>query len=105
MQDDWRTISGVGKRIAQDLRDLGYPSVASLRGEDPQAMFARMQTLRGVKQDRCLLYVFRLAVYVAENGVENCEPETLKWWDWSDGAPGKTKAETPPITAGGQTKR
>jgi len=32
--------------------------------------------------DRCVLYVYRLAVYFAEN--ETHEPEKLKWWNWKD---------------------
>ncbi|NMB56563.1 pathogenicity locus, partial [Candidatus Beckwithbacteria bacterium] len=32
-------------------------------------------------QDRCLLYVFRCAVYYAKGGRD---PEKLKWWNWKD---------------------
>lgn len=31
--------------------------------------------------DRCVLYVYRLAVYFAEGGRE---PEKIKWWNWKD---------------------
>jgi hypothetical protein len=31
--------------------------------------------------DRCMLYVFRCAVYYAEGGRE---PEKLRWWNWKD---------------------
>jgi hypothetical protein len=33
-------------------------------------------------QNRCLPYVFREAVYIAEN--KNPDPEKLKWWKWKD---------------------
>jgi hypothetical protein len=32
--------------------------------------------------DRCLLYVFRCAVYFAEH--TRHDPELLKWWNWKD---------------------
>lgn len=35
-ESDLQTIPGVGKNIAQDLIDLGYPTVESLRGQDPE---------------------------------------------------------------------
>ncbi|MBP7847311.1 MAG: hypothetical protein KAZ94_04200, partial [Burkholderiales bacterium] len=36
----------------------------------------------GVIQDRCLLYVFRCAVYFAQT--TQPQPELLKWWNWKD---------------------
>jgi hypothetical protein len=33
-------------------------------------------------QDRCLLYVFRGAVYFAETDEDKREREKLKWWNW-----------------------
>ena len=35
-------------------------------------------------QDRCLLYVFRAAVYLAETYDADKEPELLKWWNRID---------------------
>jgi hypothetical protein len=32
--------------------------------------------------DRCVLYVFRCAVYYANNKTH--DPELLKWWNWKD---------------------
>jgi hypothetical protein len=37
---------------------------------------------KGFQDDRCVLYVFRCAVYFAEH--EQHEPEKLKWWYWKD---------------------
>ena len=78
---DLRRIPGVGKSIAQDLLDLGFQSVEDLRGHDPQEMYERFCEMQGVRIDRCLLYVFRCAVYYASN--EQHDPELLKWWNWS----------------------
>lgn len=75
-------IPGVGKSIAQDLVKLGIHSVADLKGADPQALYQKLCDLEGVKLDRCLLYVFRCAVYYASNTVH--DPELLKWWHWKD---------------------
>jgi len=35
-------------------------------------------------QDRCLLYVFRCAVYYASTSPELYDIEKLKWWNWKD---------------------
>ena len=77
-----QTIPGVGPSIARDLTDLGYTSVSGLRGEDPESMYQRLCELRGTHIDRCVLYVFRCAVYFAGNTGHN--PELLKWWNWKD---------------------
>lgn len=39
--------------------------------------------MRGEPQDRCLLYVFRCAVYYASRAKH--DPEVLKWWNWRVG--------------------
>lgn len=79
-RDDLQTIPGVGPSISQDLRELGYGSVAELRGQDPQEMYERLRLRRGHDIDRCVLYVFRCAVYFAET--EEPQPHLLKWWRW-----------------------
>ena len=80
--DDLQTIPGVGPSISQDLRDLGYGSVAALRDQDPQEMYERLCLRQGQDVDRCVLYVFRCAVYFADTGEP--EPDLLKWWNWKD---------------------
>jgi hypothetical protein len=77
-----RTIPGVGPSIARDLIDLGYTRVAEIKGADPESMYQRLCELRGMHIDRCVLYVFRCAVYFA--GCREPEPELLKWWNWKD---------------------
>jgi len=80
--DDLQTIPGIGPRMAQDLRDLGYFTVDELKGQDPELMYKRLCLIHGMHIDRCVLYVFRCAVYFASE--EDPEPELLKWWNWKD---------------------
>jgi hypothetical protein len=80
--DPLRIIPGIGPSLAQDLRDLGYGEVEALRGEDPEEMYVRLIHLRGERQDPCVLYVFRCAVYFAST--PDPEPELLKWWAWKN---------------------
>ena len=82
IKTDLRRIPGVGKNMEEHLVRLGYTSVDSLRGQDPEAMYAQDCRLHGGYLDRCVLYVYRCAVYFAEN--ERHEPEKLKWWNWKD---------------------
>ena len=77
-------IPGVGPSLSKDLQDLGYKEVADLTGEDPEKMYARLMHIRGEHQDRCVLYVFRCAVYFASN--KRHDPTQLKWWNWKDSA-------------------
>jgi hypothetical protein len=79
---DFQRIPGIGPSIAGDLWQLGYRSVAQLRGEEPEAMYQRLCELNGGHVDRCVLYVFRCAVYFASS--EARDPDLLKWWNWSD---------------------
>lgn len=80
---DLQTIPGVGPNMEAHLQNLGFDSVASLRGADPEELYARDCALHGVTLDRCVLYVYRCAVYFA--GTENPDPEKCKWWRWKDG--------------------
>ncbi len=75
-------IPGVGKSIARDLIDIGIHKVSDLKNKDPEILYNKSNIKRGVVQDRCLLYVFRCAVYFAETKKPN--PEKLKWWNWKD---------------------
>jgi hypothetical protein len=82
MADDLQRIPGVGPSIAADLRELGIRRVADLKGRNPERLYARINATRGVVQDRCLLYVFRCAVYFAST--PRPTPARLKWWAWKD---------------------
>lgn len=75
-------IPGVGISIANDLRELGYHSVEDLRHADADEMFEQLCRNKGVRVDRCVLYVFRCATYFAET--DEPDPRLLKWWNWKD---------------------
>jgi hypothetical protein len=77
-----RTIPSVGPAIARDLLALGFRSVASLKGADPQRMYDRLSALTRSHQDPCVLYTFRCVVYYASR--TRHDPELLKWWNWKD---------------------
>lgn len=79
------TIPGVGPSIAKDLRDLGIERVGDLWGKDPEEMYTELCELRGEHIDRCVLYVFRCAVYFA--GTSHHDFEKLKWWYWKGKQP------------------
>ncbi len=75
-------IPGIGPSLAQDLMDLGIKRISALRGRNPEQLYEKLCALRGQHQDRCVLYVFRCAVYFATE--KQPDPERLKWWNWKD---------------------
>ena len=77
-----RAIPGVGRQTEQDLIALGYPTIASLRGADPEELYRLECEKSGVMGDHCQLYVYRCAVYFAQP--PDPDPEKLKWWYWKD---------------------
>jgi len=77
--NDLETIPGVGKSVAKRLENIGIHSVEELKGRDPEEIYELSNRHVGDIQDRCLLYVFRCAVYFAKGGRD---PEKLKWWTW-----------------------
>jgi len=79
---DLKQIPGVGVSIANDLWNIGIRSVADLKQKNPQQLYEQSNHFAGVVQDRCLLYVFRCAVYYATTPAQKREPEKLKWWNW-----------------------
>jgi len=81
-KDDLQTLPGVGPKLAQCLRDLGFHSSAELRGRDPEKMYSELCKLREESVDRCVLYVFRCAVHSLST--EHIDPKLLKWWNWKD---------------------
>lgn len=82
--EELQVIPGVGKSIAADLWELGIRSVTDLKGKDPELLYTKRCEQQGVHIDRCLLYVFRCAVYFAEH--KRHDPEKLKWWNWKNSA-------------------
>jgi Pathogenicity locus len=87
---DLCSIPGVGPSIASDLHLLGIRQVADLRGRDPQLLYSELCREMDQHVDRCVLYVFRCAVYFASEPKH--DPELLKWWNWKDGTKAATKS-------------
>jgi replicative superfamily II helicase len=81
---DLMIIPGVGKSISNDLYNIGIRSINDLKGKDPEKLFIKSNKHAGVVQDRCLLYVFRCAVYFAETESKKLKAEKLKWWNWKE---------------------
>jgi hypothetical protein len=75
-------IPGVGPSIAEDLWNIGLRAVSDLKGRDPEELYRRSCRYEGKKMDRCLLYVYRCAIYFASN--EKHRPELLNWWAWKE---------------------
>jgi nucleotidyltransferase/DNA polymerase involved in DNA repair len=77
-----REIPGVGVKIAEDLWAMGIRTPADLKNKNPELLYEQLCSQSGYKVDRCMLYVFRTAVYYTSNIRHN--PEKLKWWNWKD---------------------
>ena len=77
-------IPGVGKSISLDLWNIGIRNISDLKGMSPEKLYKLSNEQAGMVQDRCLLYVFRCAVYYAETETAEHDPEKLKWWNWKD---------------------
>ncbi len=81
-ENDLKNIPGVGRNMEQHFFDTGIFTTDDLIGKNPEELFWKDCLVKGLQVDRCVLYVFRLAVYYANNDVH--EPEKLKWWNWQD---------------------
>lgn len=81
--NDFRRIPGVGARVAEDFWQLGFRSVSELKDVNPEELYEKLCLLQGCRVDRCMLYVFRCAIYFASHDIH--DPELLKWWNWKDG--------------------
>jgi hypothetical protein len=75
-------IPGVGKSIARDLMNIGITSIKQLKDKDPEKLYSASNSHAGAVQDRCLLYVFRCAVYYASH--KKHDPKKLLWWNWKE---------------------
>jgi predicted RecB family nuclease len=83
-EKELQIIPGVGKSIAKDLLEIGIRKVDDLKGKLPEKLYDLSNKKAGVIQDRCLLYVFRCAVYFAETPASKQDSDKLKWWNWKD---------------------
>ena len=81
-EDDLEHIPGIGPKISYELKALGFRNTKDLRNQDPEVIYQDLSKLRKKHIDRCVLYVFRCAVYFANN--KRPDPKLLKWWRWKD---------------------
>jgi hypothetical protein len=76
---DLQRIPGIGEKLSKALWNIGIHSIEELNNQDPEELYQRLCELEGAKVDRCILYIFRCAVYYASN--TNHDPRLLKGWN------------------------
>lgn len=74
-------LVSVGPATVRDLHALGIRSVAQLARSKPEALYNKLNRLRGRRQDPCCLDVFSAAVAQARNPA--LPSEKCVWWYWS----------------------
>ncbi|MCP4050858.1 MAG: pathogenicity locus [bacterium] len=79
---DFQQIPGVGKTIAKDFWNIGLRSFSDLKNKNPEDLYWKFCQYQRSAVDRCMLYVFRCAVYFVST--DNHDPKLLKWWNWKD---------------------
>ncbi len=82
MKTDLRTIPNVGKRTKFALKNIGINYVEDLVGQNPEDLYLKDCECKGFKEDKCELYLFRMAIYYTEH--TSWDEEKLKWWYWKD---------------------
>ena len=63
--NDLKKIPGIGENMQRHLEDIGIHCIADLKGKDPEELYHLDCLKKGFQDDRCVLYVFRCAVYFA----------------------------------------
>jgi len=74
-------LVSVGKSIRGDFELLGIKSVSALAKQDPLKLYQRLCRKTGLRQDPCVLDVFRAAVAQARD--PRLPLEKCRWWYWS----------------------
>jgi hypothetical protein len=70
-------------RVVYNGINLSGYSPAPAPPEPPVLGYLARMCRENGPQDRCLLYVFRCAVYYASTARPS--PAKLRWWNWKDG--------------------
>ena len=78
MKTDLLKVPNIGKNIKADLLKMGIICLEDLKGQDPEELYKKDCLIKGYKEDKCQLYVFRAIVYYADNEKHNKEKK--KWW-------------------------
>lgn len=82
VEKELQKLPNVGPKTAHDLLSLGIHSVDDLIGKDPDVLYAELERKAGTHIDRCVLYVMRSLVYMAQTGKRN--PKDVAWWLFKD---------------------
>jgi hypothetical protein len=77
-----QVIPGIGKSLSVDLWNLGIRKVSDLVEKNPVVLYNKLNKITGTRQDPCVLYTFRCAVYFAS--AKKLDAKKLKWWYWKD---------------------
>ena len=77
---DLQRIPGIGESLSQMLYNIGISSVSQLKNKNPEKLYSKLCDYQASPVDRCVLYVFRCAVYFASNSEH--DEEKLLWWNW-----------------------
>jgi hypothetical protein len=81
-RDEFEVLPGIGPSIAADLRLLGVKSLKDLARRDPERLYTRLCDITHEKQDPCVLYVFRCAVYASKTTLP--DRKLLQWPAWME---------------------
>lgn len=81
-RDEFEVLPGIGPSIAADLRLLGVKSLKDLARRDPERLYSRLCDITHEKQDPCVLYVFRCAVYASKTNLP--DRRLLEWPAWME---------------------
>ena len=82
MKTDLIEIPNVGEKTKQSLINIGITCIEDLKGKNPEELYLKDCLVKGFQEDKCQLYLFRMAVYYAENTI--WEEQKLKWWYWKN---------------------
>jgi len=78
------SIPGVGESLATNLCNIGIKSITDLKRQNPEKLYNLSNAFARTIQDRCVLYVFRCAVYYADTPKDKHKTEKWKWWNWKE---------------------
>ncbi|WFA06519.1 helix-hairpin-helix domain-containing protein [Bacillus sp. HSf4] len=75
----FQTVPSIGPKIAQEVIDLGFYSLADIKDETGADLIIRLEKRKGYWEDPCAEDALRCIVYYANN------PGSGKsWWDFTE---------------------
>ncbi len=81
-KDPLLKLPNVGPAVAEDLHNIGIRSLADLKGKNPDVIYAKLEKYEGHHVNRCMLYVIRSLVYMADKN--EFDPKKIAWWYFKD---------------------